>query len=297
MMYKPSLMTRAMTQDGMVRLFYADTTAIVQKAHQIHNTSKTMTAVLGRALTGASLMGTLLKDKGSSVTLQFKGDGPAGTVLCVSDYAGNVRGCAGDPTVELPPNAKGKLDVGGAVGHGTLYVMKDLGMREPYIGTSPIVSGEIAEDITSYFAASEQTPTVCALGVRCNTDHSCRAAGGYLLQLMPGAEDSLIDRLEKSIGALPPISSMILECASNEEAIARILDGFEYDIFDELDIGYKCTCSREKYADALVSLGYDELNEMVTDGKPIETVCRFCRSKYIFTQDELKELLSRCPKK
>ena len=217
MMVKPSLMTRAMTQDGMVRLFYADTTSIVQKAHTIHGTSKTMTAVLGRALTGASLMGTLLKDRESSVTLQFKGDGPAGTILCVSDYAGNVRGCAGDPTVELPPNEMGKLDVGGAVGRGTLYVMKDLGLKEPYIGMSPIVSGEIAEDITAYFASSEQIPTVCALGVRCNPDFSCKAAGGYLLQLMPGADESLIERVEKAVGALPPISansdaSLIANC-------------------------------------------------------------------------------------
>lgn len=287
-----STMLRAMTRDGSVRVLYAETTAIVNRAHEIHGTSKTMTAVIGRALTAASLMGTLLKDKEHSMTLQLKGDGPAGTVICVSDYAGNVRGCAGDPTVELPPNKFGKLDVGGAVGKGTLYVMKDLGLGEPYIGLSPIVSGEIAEDVTAYFAASEQTPTVCALGVRADTDCSCIAAGGYLIQLLPGADDALISKLEDSIRTIPPISQLITECEDNEAVLARLLEGFEYDLFDELDIDYKCTCSREKYAAALATIGKDDLKEMYDDNKPIETVCRFCGAKYEFTHEDIGEILA-----
>jgi len=286
-----STMIRAMTSDGSIRVLYAETTALVNEAHRIHNTSKTMTAVLGRALTATSLIGTLLKDKEHSITFQLKGDGPAGTIICVSDYAGNVRGCAGDPTVELPPNKFGKLDVGGAVGKGTLYVMKDLGLGEPYIGLSPIVSGEIAEDLTAYFATSEQTPTVCALGVRADRDCSCTAAGGYLIQLLPGADESLIVKLEETIRSLPSVSTLVTECSSNEEVLARLLEGFEYDVFDELDIGYKCTCSREKYAAALTTIGKDDLREMYDDNKPIETVCRFCGAKYEFTHEDLGEIL------
>jgi len=288
---KQSTMLRAMTRDGSIRVLYAETTAIVNEAHKIHNTSKTMTAVLGRALTGASILGSLLKDKDSSVTLQFKGDGPAGNIICVSDYAGNVRGCAGDPTVELPPNSKGKLDVGRAVGKGTMYVMKDLGFGEPYIGLSPIVSGEIAEDLTAYFASSEQTPTVCALGVRTNPDNSCKAAGGYIIQLLPGAEESLIAKLEEAVNKLPAVTNLVTDCASNEEVMDRLLDGFEYDIFDELDISYKCNCSHERYSAALLSLGRDELKEMYDDNKPIETVCHFCGSKYIFSHEEIGEIM------
>ncbi len=286
-----STMIRAMTRDGAIRVLYAETTAIVNEAHRIHKTSKTMTAALGRALTGTSLLGSLLKDKDSSVTFQLKGDGPAGNIVCVSDYAGNVRGFATDPTVELPPNSKGKLDVGRAVGKGTLYVIKDLGFGEPYVGLSPIISGEIAEDLTAYFASSEQTPTVCALGVRTNPDNSCKAAGGYLVQLLPGADDELITKLETAVNKLPAVTNLVTECASNEEVIAKILEGFEYDIFDELDISYRCNCSKEKYSTALISLGRDELTEMYNDGKPIETVCHFCNAKYNFECDELAALI------
>lgn len=288
---KQSTMMRAMTRDGAIRVLYAETTAIVNEAHKIHNTSKTMTAVLGRALTGTSLIGSLLKDKESSVTFQLKGDGPAGTIICVSDYAGNVRGCAGNPTIELPPNSKGKLDVGRAVGKGTLHVMKDLGFGDPYIGLAPIISGEIAEDLTNYFASSEQTPTVCALGVRTNSNNSCKAAGGYIIQLMPGADDEMITKLEESVRKLPAVTNLVTECATNEEVMARLLEGFEYDIFDELDIAYKCSCSRERYSAALISLGRDDLSDMYNDGQPVETVCHFCGAKYVFSHEEVGALL------
>lgn len=287
---------RAITSDGSARLFFEISTDIVQRAHKIHGTSKTVTAVLGRALTAASLMGCMLKDKKDTLTLQFNGDGPVGSVLCVSDYSGNVRGCVGDPTVELPPNAKGKLDVGGAVGRGTFYVAKDMGGGEPYVGLCNIVSGEIAEDITQYFVTSEQTPTVCALGVRCNTDAGCKSAGGYILQLMPGADEATICRLEENIALIPSISKAVELENADEFVISTIFRGLEFEVFDEFDTEYRCTCSREGYERALISLGKDELSEMIAEGKPIEMTCRFCDNKQTFGTDRLTELLTQADK-
>lgn len=292
-----SYITRAITSDGGARLIYADGGAIVQKAHELHGTSKTMTATLGRALIATSLMGSLLKDKDNTLTLHFKGDGPAGNIVCVSDYKGNVRGYADDPKVELPPRADGKLNVGGAVGKGTLYVIKDMGMSEPYIGLSPIVSGEIAEDITEYFAASEQTMSVCALGVRCTKEFDCSSAGGFLLQLLPGADDELVTKLEENIARVQSISAISAEENAAQIVFSIVFDGIPYEVFDEFDIGYECNCSRERYEKALISLGKDELDEMYADGKNVETVCRFCRSKYTFTPDEIKEMSSNAAKK
>jgi molecular chaperone Hsp33 len=248
-----------------------------------------MTAVLGRALSAASLMGTLLKDKDNSLTLQFRGDGPAGTVVCVSDYAGNVRGYAENPDAELPPNAIGKLDVSGAIGRGTMYVIKDMGMQEPYVGVCPLVSGEIAEDVTQYFATSEQTPSVCALGVRVDHDNMCFAAGGFLLQLMPGADDKVIDRLEANINLMGSVSKRIADGATGEEIIAAVFDGIPYTMFDEFDAEYKCTCSREKYKVALVGLNDADMAELDEANEPIETNCRFCSAKYVFSLEEIHE--------
>lgn len=291
-----SKITRALSRDGGARIIFASTTSVVQKAHEIHNTSKTMTAALGRCLTGCALMGSLLKDKDNALTLQFMGDGPAGTICCVSDYKGNVRGYAQHPEVELPPNAKGKLDVGGAIGQGMLTVSKDLGLAEPYTGLSDLVSGEVAEDITNYYAVSEQTPTVCALGVRCDTDCSCVAAGGYLLQLLPGAEDRMIDILEKNVAKIPSVSAAVSLPNAAENVIATLFDGIEYDLFDDWDIDYVCNCSRERYERALVTLGRDELarlrDEARADGRDIETVCSFCGKTYSFTADELDAILN-----
>jgi len=287
---------RAITADGSARLFLEISTDIVQRAHNIHSTSKTVTAVLGRALTAASLMGCMLKDKKDSLTLQFNGDGPVGSVLCVSDYCGNVRGCVGDPKVELPPNAQGKLDGCGAGGKGTFYVAKDMGAGEPYGGLCNIVSGEIAEDITQYFVTSEQTPTVCALGVRCDTEANCTSAGGYILQLLPGATEDTISRLEENIGLIPSISKAVAMEKSDEFIISTLFRGLEFEIFDEFDTEYRCSCSREGYEKALISLGKDELSEMISDGEPIEMTCRFCDNKQLFSVDELKALLSQSEK-
>lgn len=283
-----SVIKRAISSDGGVRILFIDSTEIVKRSCEIHHTSKTMTAVLGRALTATSLMSCLLKDKDNSLTLQIKGDGPAGTIICVGDYMGNVRGYADDMNVELPPNSKGKLDVGGAVGYGSIYVIKDMGMNDPYVGVSPIVSGEIAEDITNYFANSEQTPTVCALGVRVNPDNMCFAAGGYLIQLMPGYSDATVDKIETNVNMSESVSKMIASGLTGNEIIAGLFDGIEYEMFDEFDVSYKCTCDRDKYLRALAGLSDEDFNEL-NDGKNIETGCMFCGKKYSFTPDEIIE--------
>lgn len=287
---------RAITTDGSARLFFEISTDIVQKAHVIHGTSKTVTAVLGRALTAASLMGSLLKDKKDTLTLQFNGDGPVGSVLCVSDYSGNVRGCVGDPTVELPPNKNGKLDVGGAVGRGTFYVAKDMGTGEPYVGLCNIVSGEIAEDITQYFVTSEQTPTVCALGVRCDTECNCISAGGYILQLMPGADEATISCLEENIALIPSISKAVSMPNADEFVLSTIFRGLDFEVFDEFDTEYRCTCSRDGYEKALISLGREELVDMIKDGKDIEMTCRFCDNKQSFSVEQLSALAEQLKK-
>lgn len=284
---RPSSVTRAMTSDGSARITVIDSTAMVQEMAQIHRPSKTMTAVLGRAMSGASLIGSFLKDSTDSVTLRIDGDGPAGRIIAVSDYKGNVRVCAGSYDTELPPNALGKLDVGGAVGHGNMYVIRDLGLAEPYIGSAQLVSGEIAEDITNYFAASEQTPTVCALGVRVNRNKLCFAAGGYLLQLLPGADDGIISVLERNVSAAESVSKMIASGLSGPDIIARVFDGIGYDIFDTFSCKYRCTCSREKYLTALRGLTRADRDELIAEGKPIEAVCNFCGRKYSFEVDEI----------
>ena len=282
-----SVITRAMTSDGSARIICADTTAIVQKAFEVHQTAKTMTAALGRALTVTSLMGSLLKDKTDTLSLQIKGDGPAGTILCVSNYRGDVRGYAENPDAELPPNEHGKLDVGGAVGQGTLCIIRDFGSGEPYVGISQLVSGEIAEDISEYYVTSEQTPTVCALGVRANTDNSCKAAGGFLLQLLPGADESIIPVLEKNIASLGSVSKLLEVGRTPEEIIAMVLEGIDYDLFDSYEIEYQCTCNRDKYMRALISLNQADMDELAESGEPVETECRFCHTKYSFDIDEI----------
>ena len=293
---KNSYITRALTSDGSARIFFADTTAIAEEAMKIHGTSKTCAAVLGRALTACSLMGSLLKDRENTLTLQIKGDGPAGNVVCVSDYKGCVRGYVQYPEVELLPNGHGKLDVGGAVGHhGFVYVTKDLGLAEPYNGVSPIVSGEIGDDITEYFASSEQTPTVCALGVRVSNERRVAAAGGLLVQIMPGADDAVIDRIEGNLKMISSVSAMIESGMRGADVIAAVMDGIPFEIFDEFDTSYKCGCSREKYLSALASLPDDDIEELKSGDEPVETECRFCGAKYTFDMSEI--LAARSQKK
>ena len=273
----------------------ADTTDIVARAEQIHQTSAVTTAALGRLLTACSLMGQSLKGKDESISLQLKGGGPAGTVVAVSDAGGNVRGYIENPVVELPLNGQGKLDVGGAVGkNGNLYVVKDLGLKEPYVGQVPLVSGEIAEDITSYFAVSEQIPTVCALGVLVNPDLSCKAAGGFIIQLLPSAMEEDIVFVEEAVKGLENVSSMIARGMSPEEICRFVLKGREVDVLDESDCTYRCNCSRERIERALISTGKKTLEELAKEGKREEINCQYCDKKYYFDKADFERLLKQC---
>ena len=283
---------RTLSKDGLVLCCAVDSTDAISRMEQIHKTSAVVTAAEGRLLTAASIIGTMLKSTKDSVTLRMEGNGPAGMLIAVSDGTGNVKGYVGNPVVEIPLNRQGKLDGAGAVGNdGFLYVIKDMGMKEPYIGQVPIISGEIAEDITNYYATSEQIPTVCGLGVLVNPDLSVSAAGGYLLQLLPGAGEDTISRVEENIKKLPPVSTMIRQGMTPEQIAFAALDGFEPNILDEYEMGYVCDCSRARVERALISLGTKELGEIEAEGKPIEVGCQFCDKKYSFTPNDIKNLI------
>ena len=276
--------------DGTLTVMAVDSTDIINRMEQIHQTSAVTSAALGRLLTAASMMGAVLKGKDHSITLRINGDGPAGSVIAVSDSSGNVRGYVANPIVEIPLNDKGKLDVAGAIGkNGSLTVMKDLGMKEPYIGQVPIVSGEIAEDITSYFATSEQTPTVCALGVLVNPDLSIKAAGGFIIQLLPTALDDTIDKVEECIKGIPSVTQMLTDGMTPEQICRSVLKLFELDFLDSSSPEYRCNCSKDRVAKALLTLGKDELKEMA--GDPVtEVSCHFCDKRYRFTPAEILKL-------
>lgn len=283
---------RAISKDASVISMFLDATDIISEMERIHKTSAVVTAGLGRLSIGASLMGYGLKNEQDTVTLRVDGGGATGQLVAVADSRGNVKSYATNPVVEIPLNKYGKLDVGGAVGKdGTLSVVKDLGLKEPYVGVIPLVSGEIAEDIASYFATSEQIPTVCGLGVLVNPDLSVKVAGGYLIQLLPFADESCIDILEKTINTLPPVTTMMTEGMTAEEIALKLLDGLEPNILDESEVSYKCDCSRERTERVLISLGKDELSKMADEGKDIEICCHFCDKKYTFTPEEISELI------
>lgn len=286
---KSSHLIRAISVDGSAFIHAADTTALVAKARQLHQTSKTMTAVLGRSLTATALMSAQLKGKDNTLTLQIQGDGPGGTIVCVGDSSGNVKGYVGNPDTELPPNDLGKLDVGGAVGQGMLHVIRDLGMNEPYHGMCNLATGEIAEDITEYYAQSEQIPSACALGVRVNRDLTIKSAGGFLVQLLPGADSELITVLEENLAKMGSVSQKIAEGATPLQLIEMVFDNIPFDILDQTDIAYTCNCSREKYSRILSTLNQKDLMSLIEEDKPVETVCNFCNSQYVFSVDELKQ--------
>ncbi len=284
-------LVRGISDDGCVLVLAADTTDISETAKQIHNTSKVCTAALGRALTGASFMGVMLKGQDSSVTLRFNGGGPAGSVIAVADMDGNVRGYVVNPDVNLPLNPKGKLDVGGAIGtNGFLTVVKDIGMKEPFVGQIPLVSGEIAEDLTSYYAISEQIPSVCALGVLVNPDLTVAVSGGFLIQLLPTADDGIIEKVEKGLKGLPSVTTMLAEGLTPEEICKKVLPEFNVEILDTSECEYKCNCSRERVEKAIISVGKEELKEMAND-EVTEVKCHFCPSVYKFTSEDINTLI------
>ncbi len=293
-----SKILRAMTRDGSARAYVINSTDIVNKAIGYHKTAPTATALLGRLLTASSVMGTMLPEDGCTMTVAIRGNGIAGTTLCTADYWGNVKGYIQNPNAHLPLKPNGKLDVSGIVGGGILSVSKDVGDEVPFNGNVELVSGEVAEDITSYYAISEQTPTLCALGVLVDTDYTCRASGGVMIQLLPFADDEVITQLEKNAPLLNNVSAMFDKGMTNEEILKVALTGIEFDIFDELDVDYKCNCSRERTAKALVSIGKSEalkvLEEQGAEGKDyIELSCHFCDKTYKFTKSDVDNLFDK----
>lgn len=282
---------RYITGDGAAVVTAIDSTDIVGAAESLHRTSAVVTAALGRLLTAASMMGYLLKNEDDSLTLQVKGDGPVEVLVAVGDYRGNVKGYAGNPVVELPLNERGKLDVGGAVGHdGFLHVMRDLGLGEPYIGQTPLVSGEIGDDITSYYATSEQTPTVCGLGVLVAPDLSVQHAGGFLLQLLPYCPEDVTARIEQNVAGVTSVTQLLAEGKTPDDIARLLFDGLDPNPLDEGECAYRCDCSRDRVERALISLGREQLDEMIADGKTVELGCHFCNKKYHFSPDELGTL-------
>ena len=284
---------RAIAKDGSFKAAAISGRQLVERARNIHTLLPVATAALGRTLMAASMMGDALKEQNGSVTLQIKGGGPLGTVLAVSDCGGNVRGYVQNPHVELMEKHPGKLDVGGAVGaDGTLTVIKDLGLKEPYVGSIGLFSGEIADDLAMYFVESEQIPTACALGVLVGTDQSVTAAGGYLIQLLPGAEELVIDRIEAGIQRVGPVSGALAGGLDGEGLLRAVLADFELEILETHPVEYKCYCSRERVTRALISMGRQELSALIEEQGQAELTCQFCDKVYRFSREELEELLS-----
>ena len=284
---------RCITSEGAIMATCVDTTDIVAVAEKYHKTSAVVTAALGRLLTAASMMGNMLKSSDHTLTLRIMGEGQIGNLVAASDFDGNVRGYVTNPVVEIPLNAKGKLDVGGAVGAGTLYVIKDLGMKDPYVGQIPLTTGEIAEDITSYYAISEQIPTICALGVLVNPDLTVNVAGGFIIQLLPGYTDAEIDKLEDSVKDIESVTKMLSDGKTPEEILRLCLKNYEVEVLYEQEIEYKCKCSRERTEAALMCVGTEDLEEMANDEKGTEVCCHFCDKRYVFTKEDIEKIISK----
>ena len=286
-------LVRATAAEGMLRAFAVTARDTVEAARDAHNTSPVATAALGRLMSAALMMGSDIKEEDGLITLKINCDGPIGGLLATADAKGNVKGYVNEPNVLLHANALGKLDVGGALGNGVLSVIKDIGLKEPYVGQTMLVSGEIAEDITYYFAASEQVPSSVALGVLMNRNNTVRCAGGFLVQLMPGAPEELIAKLEERLKTLRPVTTMLDMGLSPEDMLREVLAGLSPEINETLPVRFFCNCSHERVEKALISIGKKELSDMIADGKEIETVCHFCGKKYCFSVEELKSLLEK----
>ena len=284
-------LVRGMTMDGFVKVVAIRSTEMVRRGAQIHKTAPNATAAFGRALTAASMMGNMQKVDNGSMTLQIKGDGPIGTIVCVSDPTGNVRGYVYEPNVPLVEKHPGKLDVGATVGHGTLTVIRDLQMKEPYVGSIPLVSGEIGDDVTAYFAQSEQTPTACALGVLVDTDTSVKVAGGYLVQLLPGAPDEVIDVLEQGIRRAGAVTPMLEQGMTPEDILGAVCGDLGVVFMETTEVAYQCYCTRERVTAALLSLGREELTQIMEEGKTFPVECQFCDTVYEFTPEDIRQML------
>lgn len=281
---------RAAAADGAVRAFAITSKELTEQARIRHQTSPVISAALGRLLAAGAMMGVMMKGEKDLLTLQIVGSGPAKGLVVTADSAGNVKGYPQVPGVDLPPNARGKLDVGGAVGSGILRVIKDMGLKEPYAGTTELQTGEIAEDLTYYFAASEQVPSSVGLGVLVDTDCSVRQAGGFIIQLMPQAEDDVIGQLEKNISDLRPVTDMLEQGLTPEDILKELLNGLETEITDRIPVRFQCSCSRERIRKVLASIPQRDRDSMVEDGKPVEVTCQFCNTAYQFDVEELKEM-------
>lgn len=288
-------LVRAISKDGLIKVSAVSSRELTERARQIHKTLPVATAALGRLLAAASMMGNAMKEEAASLTLQIKGGGPLGTLLAVSDHEGGVRGTVGNPQVDLPLREDGKLDVGAAVGsRGTLTVIRDLRMKEPYVGSVGLLWGEIAEDIALYFVESEQVPTACGLGVLVDRDQSVLAAGGYLVQLLPGAGEETAGELEASIRAAGPVTELLAKDPDPEALLRRALPGLELEVLEKRPVEYRCDCSRERMERALISLGREELREMIDEQGGAELTCRFCDNVQKFSKEELEALLASC---
>lgn len=284
---------RATAGDGFVKMSAISAKETVERAKAIHNCTPTTAAALGRTLCAASMLGNMMKEDNGSLTIRINGGGPIGSIIAVSDSAGFVRGYVTDPMVDLPLRSDGKLDVGGAVGrNGFLTVSRDIGLKEPYIGSTELVSGEIAEDLTSYMLESEQIPAACGLGVLVDTDMSIKSAGGFIVQLMPGAPDELIDKLEENILMMDALTTILAEDGL-EAVFDQVLKGLEHHIVGTDEVGYRCSCSRDRVAEAILGVGADELKNMVAEGKDVDVSCQFCDTVYTFTPDDISKLLEQ----
>ena len=285
---------RATAANDQIRAFAAVTTEMVETAREHHNTSPVATAALGRLLTAGAMMGSMMKGEKDVLTLQIKAGGPLQGITVTADSQGNVKGYVGNPDVCIPANSKGKLDVAGAVGPGFLTVIKDMGLKEPYSGQVMLQTCEIAEDLTYYFATSKQVPSAVGLGVLMNKNNTVRQAGGFIVQLMPFAEEEVISRLEQNVQKINSVTNLLEEGHTPESLLEKVLEGFDVQINEKMDTRFHCNCSKERVAKALISIGRKELNEMIQEGKPIEMNCHFCNTNYNFTVEELKEILRRC---
>ena len=285
-------LVRGLSMDGFVMCVAIRSTELVRRGAQIHGTTPNATAAFGRTLTAASMMGNMQKVENGSMTLQIRGGGPIGTITVVSDPKGNVRGCVTEPRVKLVEKYPGKLDVGATVGtDGTITVIRDLQMKEPYIGSTPLVSGEIGDDVTAYFAQSEQTPTACALGVLVDRDQSVKVAGGYLIQLLPGAPDEVIDKLEEGIRKAGAVTAMLDAGMTPEDMLGQVMGDLGVLFLETEEVSYQCYCSRQRVERALVSLGREELTEIMEEGKAFPVECQFCDTVYSFTPEDIQKIL------